>query len=616
MTDAGADNRRAARAKEKKSGRSKKPFIIWGVTAVVLIVIAGGAWVGVHAFQAKGELEEAQGLIGTLKDQATALDTAGATATYAEVSEHTAAARSLTDDLVWRTAEFVPFAGANLRAFREIAAVTDSVIVDVADPLVTVMGTIDPATLAPQNGAINPQLFIDATPAVAQANVGIKSAVAANAAIDTSATISQISEAHDTITELLDQVAPALDTADKVVPLLAPALGSEGPRKYVVMFQNNAEVRALGGAALSFAPVTVDNGAISLGETVSASVDTFTTRTSSIVPVPDGVSDTYPGYGQSIIDSTQRPSFTAAAQMAQAFWTELYGPIDGVISIDPVALSYILRATQPITMSTGDVLTPDSLVPILLNDVYLRFTGSDPKVLNAKQDAVFGEAVGATFAAITNGPLDVNELLGGLSQGYGENRLMYWSANEAEEAQMVAMGVNGELPVSDATTQRVGLYFQDAVGSKLNYYLNQSVHLSNASCRTDGLVNYRVSADLQSTLPTTGLSKLPFHITGEYLRNKVKIGVQRMEVRLYAPAGMQILGVKVNGVPVALPALHDESWSVGQVQIEVAPSAALNITYDMISQPGPTALEAQITPMVHPTTVDNSALDCTTVAAG
>lgn len=625
MTESASHESRGANREDENTAEPKKRlitspqkrWIIWGSAALLIILLGATAWVGLRGLQAKSDLETAQGLIGKLKAQTLAFDVGGANATLETISAHTRSARDLTDDFVWRTGELVPLAGPNLRAFRQLASVTDSVIVDVATPLIRVVSTIDPAALAPKDGAIDVQPLVDAVPAVKKANAGMKSAVSASDEIDTSGTLSQVTDAHKKIDAMLSGLAPVLQQADQILPLVGPALGADAPRRYVVMFQNNAELRSLGGAALSFAVVTMDNGKIELGDTVSPSTGVLAGFSAPPSEIPDGVLDVYPGYGTSIINATSRPSFTSAAEITDQKWFEHFGyHVDGVISIDPVALSYVLRATAPITLSTGDILTADTLVPILLNQVYLRFTSKNVDANNLAQDKIFGEAIGATFKALTAGGLDVKKLLGAVTQGWDERRILYWSANDAEQVELAEIGLNGELPVNDKKTERVGVYFQDAVGSKLNYYLQQRVTLGQATCRTDGNDSYRVSVDLHSTLPAAGVSNLPFHVTGEWRREGLKPGVQRLNTLLYAPEGMRIVGASVNGKPVELAALHDATWGVGKIIVEVQPEKTMNITYDLVAATGKSVFEAQVTPTVAGTPIATAALDCATVPAG
>ena len=370
--------RHAMRARKRKKSILTS-WWFWVIATVVLVAVAAVAWIGVRGLQAKTELEAAQGKIGELKSQALSLDIAGATKTLDAIKDHTKNAISLTDDPVWRAGELIPWLGGNLTAVRELAVVTDEILVDVATPLIGVAGNVDPASFAPKDGAINLQPIIDAIPALHEANAGLKRAIATVDGINTDGTISQVVSAQEKVSGMLAELAPTLDTLESVVPLLPPAMGSEGPRTYVIMFQNPAEARALGGTALSFAVIKVDQGRIELSETIPAGFSNFAHYGTSVIPIPDGAEAVYPevAFGTFIANATVRPSFTTAAEITQETWRQQFGyTVDGILSIDPVALDYILRSTDPITLSSGDVLTSTPLVPFLLNTVWVWHSDS------------------------------------------------------------------------------------------------------------------------------------------------------------------------------------------------------------------------------------------------
>lgn len=593
-------------------------WVIIGVVVLGGLAIVAGV-VGARALEVRSELESAQALTGTLKEQALELDIAAATETLAEIEEHTDRATALADGALWNFAEAVPVLGRNFSAVRELAAVTDAVMADVARPLLGVAGSLDPASFAPKDGAIDIQPLIEAVPVLARADAGLDGAIARVDKVDTSVTIDQVSAAKDKLARLLASTAPMVSTLNDIVPLLPPALGADAPRTYVVMFQNNAESRALGGTALSFAVVSIDKGKIDLADAVPAGFSNFSSGV-QVIPVPDGVEELYgPGvFGTFIANATSRPSFTSAGQITQEMWKRDQGyAIDGVLSIDPVALSYVLRATDPITLSTGDVLTSDSLVPILLNDVYQRFNSGNVGLDNMRQDVVYNEAVGATFSKLTSGALDPATFIAALAQGWDERRVLYWSAHEDEQAQLAAIGLNGELPVSDEETERVGVYFSDNVGSKLNFYLQQAVSLSQGACRADGIQSYRVGVQFTSTLQPAQVSTLSPSITGAWKREGLTPGVQRMQVFLYAPPGATITGATIDGAPVTLDPHHDTDYPVGKLTVSVEPGATVAMTYDIVAaEAGEKVLDAFITPMVNPTTVTTEALDCSTVSGG
>ena len=100
--------RRAARKAARLSPRhTKKPFrsrVSIVALALVAVVLVVGTWVGARAWMAKGEIQQAQKLVTTLKDQVTSGKYTGLTDQYVEIRRHTAKARSLTDDPLWSMA--------------------------------------------------------------------------------------------------------------------------------------------------------------------------------------------------------------------------------------------------------------------------------------------------------------------------------------------------------------------------------------------------------------------------------------------------------------------------------------------------------------------------------
>lgn len=535
-------------------------------------------------------------------------------ASVTSIAEHTSQARSLTGDPIWRAAEFIPFLGGNLTAVREIAEVIDDTADQVVAPLVEVSGSIDPSSFAPKDGAIDLSPLTAATEPVNKANDSMQAILERARAIPEGGTIAPIEGARAELVGMLEEYAGPLSTLDGTLPLLPGVLGAEGPRTYILMFQNPAEPRALGGSALSFSALQLDQGKISIGQSVAASTGAFRSYAESVIPIPDGAEAVYPNgeFGTFIAEASARPSFTTAAQIVKEMWFRQFGQeIDGVISIDPVALGYMLRATGPITTSGGESLDSDNLVGMLLNWVYLHYASYPKNAANAMHDLFYADVVSSVFSRLTSGPLDASQLVGALAQGWNERRILFWSANAGVEEQLAAIGLNGELPVTDEATVRAGLYFQDSVGSKLSYYLRQKVQLSEGTCSEDGTRTFRVQAELTNTIDGAAATTMPFHITGEWAKEGLYPGLNRLTMRLYAPPGSTITGAAVDGAPIQLDAMHDTDYPVGKTRIEVAPGATVTLTYEFTMPPGgQDGFEVQLTPLVSPTAVETTPLDC------
>src|SRR6185436_5623858 len=112
-----------------------------------------------------------------------------------------------------------------------------------------------------------------------------------------------------------------------------------------------------------------------------AIVDTLGTNTelggsAASVSLPAEFTEQY-GFTNPTTDfrnSNQSSHFPYAAQIWKSMWAQQSGMnVDGVIAIDPIALSYILGAVGPVTMPDGELVTKDNVVELTESTAYARF---------------------------------------------------------------------------------------------------------------------------------------------------------------------------------------------------------------------------------------------------
>ena len=122
-------------------------------------------------------------------------------------------------------------------------------------------------------------------------------------------------------------------------------LGSEGVRNYLVVFQNPAEARATGGIFGSYAILTADKGKFTIDNQASASRTLDDLRPAARDQLPTRRRSTASLIGQRPQDVNFTPDFpTAAQRFIQMYQLKNPGQdVDGVLAIDPVALSYMLE---------------------------------------------------------------------------------------------------------------------------------------------------------------------------------------------------------------------------------------------------------------------------------
>ncbi|GAA1449594.1 DUF4012 domain-containing protein [Leifsonia poae] len=565
----------------------------WSIAFVVLILLIIVAWVSIRGLMAKRELDSAAPYVRTVQASITTGDTAAAATAAEHLRGHAAQAASLTGDPVWRVVEIVPGIGQNLSAVRTAAAATDTLATRVIAPLVSVAKDADPSRIKPVNGAIDLTPLERAQPVVERAQIAFHEAEASVDGIDVDATIGPVHDAVKHLRGMLENAAPAVDAVGNSARLLPAMLGADGQRSYLLLAQNPAELRATGGLIGALALIRADHGKISLISQASGS--SFRPLAQPIAVVPASSTGLYGPFLANAIQAVNlTPDFPLAAKNVSALWTAKFGgKIDGVLTIDPVALSYLLKATGPVPLSTGDMLSASNAVQLLLSDVYRRW--SDP----AQQDAFFASAAGSVFSAVASGSADGTELVKALAQAGGDHRMLIWSAHAAEEKVLASTTLAGRLPESDPSTAGIGVYFNDATGAKMDYYLTASVAAGTALCRTDGTPSTQVRVTLANNAPADAATTLPAYVTGNGYFGLAP-GNIRTRVAVYGPEGGLLTATRSGDVNYPTIAGTDDQRPVSVFTVDLAPGQSKTVTVDLLNmKQTETGMSLTITPTLH-----------------
>lgn len=597
------------RAAAPRGNRSR--IVLWIVLVLVLLIVLVVTWVGIRGVLAKNHLERAVADVGTLRSQLTGGDGAAAEETAQRLEDNARSARSLTGDPIWGAAQYTPFFGTNLRAVREVAVVVDDVARGAVKPVASVVGGLGKDSFAPKDGKIDLTPIERAQPAVGKATATLASAEKAAAAIDTSGTLSPVTKAVDQLRNALTSVAQQAAVANRVVQIAPTMLGHAGERKYLLLFQNNAELRAGGGIPGAVALLDVQDGRIHLENQAAGSK--FGPYQKSVLPLAPDTEGLYGAItGQFMQDVTLTPRFDVSAQLAREMWKRNFGDqVDGVIAMDPVTLAYILKATGPVQLPTGDTLTSDNAVKLLLSDVYAKYT--DP----ALQDVFFASAASAVFDKVSSGGFDTKQFIAGLTQAAGEDRLRLWSATASEERQIAGTAVAGDLPTETAKTREFAVYLNDATGAKMDYYLEKGVAVGSAVCRSDDRPTSVVDVTLKNTAPADAATSLPDYVTGGGYFG-VEPGKVRTNVLVYAPKGAIYLGATQDGKPAAVQPALDGDNPVVQTQVLLAPGQTTTIRVAFLGEArnATAAVQADSTPGVRQTEAQPAAFTCSDPTAG
>jgi len=506
------------------------------VPSCALLLLAGAAtWVLVRGVTARDLLEGAIPTVDRIQEAVLAGEGEAAEEEAADLKSVTANAAALTSDPVWRGAELLPWFGPNLTAVRTAASVTDDLVANVVQPATGF--SLD--SLQPEDGRIKIAAVRDAADFVDNAAAELTRGLERLDAVETENLLPQVVSGVERLRGALTEADSVVTSSRPAIELLPAMLGGEGRRNYLFIFQNNAESRGTGGNPASLALITVDDGLIDL--TTQANSQEFRNGARPLVLPLD--EETLALYGQSIgvyvQDISLTPDFPTTAQLARAYWNELFpDQIDGVVSFDPIGLQRLLGATGPVTLSTGDVLEPESAASLLLNGVYFRY--EDP----ADQDAFFAAAAASVFDAVTGGGAEARPLIDAMTASIEDGNLMFWSAHPEEQEIIEDLPLSGRLPTDNAEATVFGTYFNDTTGSKMDYYVRTQVQLEVASC-SSAAMDATLAVILTNTLDQAQASTLPKYIQGV----NYHFGLIATNVVLYGPIGGQVGSITLDGQP-------------------------------------------------------------------
>jgi hypothetical protein len=253
----------------------------------------------------------------------------------------------------------------------------------------------------------------------------------------------------------------------------------------------------------------------------------------------------------------------------------------------------LLKATGPITLPTGDVLTSDNAVQMLLQDVYSRYQNP------ADQDLFFAGAASAVFDRIAGGNVGLKSLVAALGSASDERRLLLWSTHPDDQAVLEGTTLSGVLPMSTEDSQAFGVYFNDATAAKMDPYLNIGISAGQKTCRQDGLPNYSISVTLTNTVPADAVSSLPHYVTGGGVSG-APVGSIRTNVAAYGTPGMYNLGALRDGAPAEYHPASDGGYTLSKLQVELAPGETTVLEFQFLGdRRGEREVVVEHTPLVY-----------------
>ncbi|WP_229403423.1 DUF4012 domain-containing protein [Micromonospora okii] len=592
MSDSEKPRRRGRRSRRRTRVRARRALLA-GLLVASLVVLGGG-WVGFRGWQARTHLVNAAGLARELGAEVVAADVERAQRTLAALQEQAAAARDATADPGWWLGQRAPYAGDDLAAVREIAVAID----DLARGAFPTLLRTDLSTLLPGKERLDVKRLRAVAAELAETDRVVQRT---RARLDGVPTVDLVGEVREAVVDLraeIDRLATLTRAADQTARLLPALLGAEGPRRYLMVSQNPAELRATGGMFGAYATIEAEDGRLRMGaQGTSAQLGLFDPPL-ELRPEVRRLYTDLPGVWPADVNLT--PHFpTAAALFREMYRRRTGSTVDGVLAVDPVVLSYLLKATGPVPVPGHPTLVGDTVVRTLLSDTYQRM---EPQ----EQDEFFAASAATVFGTFFTRDVDPRAFLSALDRAIGEGRILFWSARSAEQRVVEGNRLAGSLPEQEAVPT-VGVFLNDGSGAKLGYYLRPAAALTVGECRPDARRHLRLRFALHSTAPERGLSPsvLGLGLSGDPYTARTLVSV-------HSPAGGAVLGTRLDGRTVPVGSGLERRRQVAVATVEVPPGATRTLDVDVLTgRTGSGDVDLWLTPTATPwTTHINSAPHC------
>ncbi|GAA3798776.1 DUF4012 domain-containing protein [Sphaerisporangium flaviroseum] len=570
--------------------RPRRRAVVAGSLASVLVLVSSAGWSAHLGLSARDHLEATRDALVHLRAVMSARDLDRMAVTLADAHRHASEARRLTSGPDWSLITYLPMVGDGATTVRGLAETA----AEITDVLTRVQRTGTSLFTAGSGSTDDARQLLDGLRAAAPVLDGAAARLtqARGRLMTTPARtgVASLDQARGTALYELDRLRRWIGGAATAANLIPPMLGNDGPRRYFLAFQTNAESRGTGGLVGAFGILEADHGRIGVKRLAA---NTGLGR--SPHPVADHGQAFRARYGPGAVEllsvSNLSPHFPYAAKTWTALWERQTGlRLDGAIAIDPVGLSYLLGLIGPVTLPGGEQVTASNVVDLTERTAYARFT--DPV---ARKRFLISIA-GAVSEALPQSFAEPSRVLPVLKPMVAERRLQIWSRHDAEQRRLSATALGGVLPRQPGPY--AGLVVNNSAGGKLDYYLNRSLEYELGPCR-DGRRSTSVRIKLTNDVPDVAL---PSYVTGplDTPGRSHGPGSNLLWVSLYAGVGSELTRAQLDGRPLTAIKESERSHPVYSAMLELAPRQSRTLTFDLVEPVSAEPPAIPVQPLVRP----------------
>ncbi len=330
-----------------------------------------------------------------------------------------------------------------------------------------------------------------------------------------------------------DALQQGMGVTDAVLNLL----GAEGDRKYIVLFQNNRELRPTGGFIGSLAIITIRDGFIQTFDAPGGGVYDIAGQLNESVVSPKPLHLVNASWN--LQDANWFASFPDSAKKVQWFYERSNGAtVDGVIAITPDVLEKVMGIIGEVTVDdegTQVTVNADNIYSVLQSrDAEDLLEGAKPKTLIGNLTPVIMNRM----IESAQDPKAAAKMLTTLTESLHEKDILLTVNDASVQSIFSTQGWTGE--VASAQTDN---------GPQDYLYVN---HANIAGGKTDQVIEETIehSADIAADGAITDTVKITRVHKGDP-NNALENVKNNSYTRVYIPKGSELLSATGFEVPPA-----------------------------------------------------------------
>ena len=327
----------------------------------------------------------------------------------------------------------------------------------------------------------------------------------------------------------------ATTRARPAIENLPRVLGIDGERKYMVLFQNDAELRSTGGFMTAFAILRVEKGKVF--QEKSQDIYDLDEKFNSKLPAPDIIRTYLPlVYRFNLRDMNISPDFKVSMDEFSKNYESIRGEpkINGIIAVDTQVLKDIVEVLGPIEVPGYGTYSaendPRCDCPQIIYE--LEALADRPQAtLRENRKGILAPMLQTILLKSYGAPKQVwPALFETIIQNVQEKHVLFYFFAEAEQNAAEQINVAGRIQEYDSD------YFHlndtNFAGAKSNMFTTQEVE-QTYEIADDGTITKSVTIKYQNPFPPSNCNLE----AGELCLN----GVLRDFVRVYVPKGSKLL---------------------------------------------------------------------------